>query len=100
MFLLAVALALARKTMAAAYGLGLVLAVYSWAYIAAVRYIPVSLAVLLLYTFPAQVVVMTVLLGERLTPTRLAGIAMVVLALGPLQMEGWRRPARPAGEDR
>ncbi len=70
-----------------AVGLGALLAVYSWAYVAAIAYIPVSLAVLLLYTVPAQVVLMTALLGmERASPLRLAAFALafagVALAVG------------------
>lgn len=81
------ALLLQRGMLGAALGLGAILAVYSWAYIAAIRYIPVSLAVLLLYTFPAQVVLMLTLFGgERATPVRLLCIGMafsgVALAVG------------------
>lgn len=81
------ALMLPRTAMAAAWGLGLVLAVYSWAYVAAIRYIPVSLAVLLLYTFPAQVAVMTFLFGgERPGALRLLALAIafggIALAVG------------------
>ena len=80
-------LAMPRRLLPAAAVLGVVLAVYSWAYIAAVSYIPVSLAVLLLYTFPAQVVLMTTLLGmERASPVRLFAFALafagVALAVG------------------
>lgn len=71
----------------AALGLGIILAAFAWSYIAAVRYIPVSLAVLLLYTFPAQVVLMTALTGfERPGPAStlaiLAAFGGVALALG------------------
>lgn len=80
-------LVLPRRLLPAAVGLGAVLAVYSWAYIAAIAYIPVSLAVLLLYTFPAQVVLMAALLGmERASPLRLFAFAVafagVALAVG------------------
>jgi len=80
-------LALPRRLLPAAVGLGALLALYSWAYIAAIAYIPVSLAVLLLYTFPAQVVLMTALTGmERATPPRLLALALafagVALAVG------------------
>ncbi|MDH3230394.1 MAG: DMT family transporter [Alphaproteobacteria bacterium] len=80
-------LALPRRLLPATVGLGALLAVYSWAYIAAIAYIPVSLAVLLLYTFPAQVVLMTTLLGmERASPLRLLAFAVafagVALAVG------------------
>ncbi len=81
------ALMLPRRLVPAAVGLGALLAAYSWAYIAAVAYIPVSLAVLLLYTFPAQVVLMTAVLGiERASPLRLVAFALafagVTLAVG------------------
>lgn len=81
------ALALPRRKLARAYALGVVLAIYSWAYIAAIRYIPVSLAVLLLYTFPAQVVVMTMLSGgPRPSPRRLLSLAIafagIAIAVG------------------
>ncbi|UCH74115.1 MAG: DMT family transporter [Rhodospirillales bacterium] len=81
------ALALPRRMWPAAIGLGALLAVYSWAYISAIAYIPVSLAVLLLYTFPAQVVLMTALAGtERATPVRVLALAVafsgVALAVG------------------
>lgn len=80
-------LALPRRLLPAAVGLGALLAVYSWAYIAAIAYIPVSLAVLLLYTFPAQVVLMTALTGmEQASPLRLVALALafagVALAVG------------------
>ena len=80
-------LALPRRLLPATVGLGALLAVYSWAYIAAIAYIPVSLAVLLLYTFPVQVVLMTALLGtERPSPLRLLAFAVafggVALAVG------------------
>ena len=80
-------LAMPRRLLPAAALMGVVLAVYSWAYIAAVSYIPVSLAVLLLYTFPAQVVLMTTLLGMgRVSPVRLFAFALafagVALAVG------------------
>ncbi len=74
-------LLLPTRAMLAAAGLGIVLAIFGWAYFAALRYIPVSLAVLLLYTFPAQVVVMTAILGmERLTRQR--GLAFAVAFAG------------------
>jgi drug/metabolite transporter (DMT)-like permease len=80
-------LVLPRRLLPATVGLGALLAVYSWAYIAAIAYIPVSLAVLLLYTFPAQVVLMAALLGmERASPLRLLAFAVafagVALAVG------------------
>jgi len=80
-------LALPRRLLPAAIGLGALLAAFSWAYIAAIAYIPVSLAVLLLYTFPAQVVLMTALTGmERTSPVRLLALALaftgVALAVG------------------
>lgn len=80
-------LALPWRMIPATLGLGSLLALYSWAYIAAIAYIPVSLAVLLLYTFPVQVVVMTAALGmERVSPSRLAAFAVafvgVALAVG------------------
>ena len=81
------ALALPRRAVIRSIGLGIVLAVFAWAYFAAVRYIPVSLAVLLLYTFPAQAILMTAFLGmERLTRARGAAFAVafggVALAVG------------------
>lgn len=67
--------------------MGALLAIFAWAYNAAVNYIPVSLAVLLLYTFPAQVVLISALTGvERATPARALAVAIafagVVMAVG------------------
>ena len=72
---------LPAPAMLGAAGLGIVLAFFGWAYFAALHYIPVSLAVLLLYTFPAQVVAMTAILGmERLTRWR--GLAFAIAFAG------------------
>jgi drug/metabolite transporter (DMT)-like permease len=67
--------------------MGALLAIFAWAYNAAVHYIPVSLAVLLLFTFPAQVVLISALAGlDRATPVRVLAVAVaftgVVLAVG------------------
>ena len=83
---LALALAPPRRAWPGTLLLGLVLAVFAWAYFTAIRYVPVSLAVLLLYTYPAQVVLMTAVFGmERLTRARglalglaFAGVALAV----------------------
>ncbi len=82
----ALALAPPRRAWPGTLLLGLVLAVFAWAYFTAIRYVPVSLAVLLLYTYPAQVVLMTAVFGmERLTRARglalglaFAGVALAV----------------------
>jgi len=47
---------LPRNLWSTVFVMGVLLAIFSWAYFAAVHYIPVSLAVLMLYTFPVQVV--------------------------------------------
>ena len=78
---------LPRSLWPTALAMGTLLAIFSWAYNAAVQYIPVSLAVLLLYTFPAQVVLISSLTGgERATPTRALAVAVafigVVMAVG------------------
>lgn len=77
--------------------LGVILAVFAWSYIASVRYIPVSLAVLLLYTFPAQVVLMTSLAGlERPSP---AGLTAITVAFGgvALAVGVQSAPPQPVG---
>lgn len=82
-----------RRHLVSALGLGSILAIYAWAYVAALRTIPVSLAVLLLYTFPAQVVLVTAIAGiER---PGLLRIIAVVSAFGGIALALGAQPSRP-----
>ncbi len=62
--------------------LGITMVVASYGYLGAVRYIPVGLAVLILYTFPLMVgLISRFTEGERLTRVRLAALAVAFLGL-------------------
>jgi drug/metabolite transporter (DMT)-like permease len=76
-----------RRTAWAALAIGAVYAVQSAAYLAAVRTIPVGVAVVVFYTFPGIAAVIGAATGlARLSPARIAGLAGafagVVLATG------------------
>ena len=63
-------------------GLGLLLAGYSWALLAAIERMPVALAVLAFYTFPLLIVLAALVEGrERIGPARAAAIGAAFLGL-------------------
>lgn len=61
-------------------GLGLLYAIDSLAYVAALQWVPAATAVLLFYVYPVVVVLLAaVFLGERLTPHKLAATATAIV---------------------
>ena len=61
-------------------GLGLLYAIDSLAYVAALQWVPAATAVLLFYVYPVVVVLLAaVFLGERLTPHKLAATAIAIV---------------------
>ncbi len=90
-------MALAPSERYASLGLGVFMAFQTWLNYTAITFIPVSLAVLLLYTYPLFVALgMRLTEGEQLTPAKLAALAAafagLVLTLqvsaGPLDPRG------------
>jgi drug/metabolite transporter (DMT)-like permease len=76
-------LRLPLRSRVAAIGLGLLIAGYSYALLAAVERIPVALAILAFYTYPLMVGVASAVLGhERLTPAVLVALLVSLVGLG------------------
>ena len=65
----------------AAFGIGAVLATYSYGVLAAIQYIPVALAILIFYTFPLLTAAYTWVSGRE-RPTVLSVGALLVAFLG------------------
>jgi len=70
----------ARRRLAA-FGIGVVLACYSYGVLAAIQYIPVALAILIFYTFPLLTAAYTWISGRE-RPTVLSVSALLVAFLG------------------
>ncbi len=90
-------MALAPSERYASLGLGVFMAFQTWCNYSAITYIPVSLAVLLLYTYPLFVALgMRFTEGEPLTPMKLAALAAAFggltltlqVSAGPLDPRG------------
>jgi len=77
-------LALARRDLPAGYGVGLVYFVGTGCYLASILYLPVSLAVLVFYTYPLMTVVFESALGRRLP--RLLDVVAFLVAFGGLAL--------------
>lgn len=65
----------------AAFGLGAILAAYSYALLAAIQFIPVALAILIFYTFPLLTAAFTWVTGRE-RPTVLSITALLIAFLG------------------
>lgn len=78
------ALALARRDLAAGYGVGLVYFLGTGCYLASIVYLPVSLAVLVFYTYPLMTVVFESALDRRLP--RLLDVVAFLVAFGGLAL--------------
>lgn len=65
----------------AAFGIGVILATYSYGVLAAIQYIPVALAILIFYTFPLLTAAYTWISGRE-RPTILSVGALLVAFLG------------------
>ena len=78
---------LPTRALLASLLLGLLLAAESVSYLAAIQFIPVSLAVTIVFTFPLQIGLIAALIGqERLTLPR--GVALVIAFLGVILAVG------------
>lgn len=75
--------ALPHRQRLAALALGVPFFFTSFGYLGAIQYLPVSIAVLVLYIFPILVgLISRITEGERLGPTRIAALLLAFLGLG------------------